>query len=76
MCQRRHCRSHKKICDAIFHLRNQQKKEFVKMGQYQVNLTLKEYKTLIGSTGKQNLVKLSVNDKPVDILRDTGTNKE
>ena len=46
------------------------------MGQYQVNLTLKEQKTLIGSTGKQNLVKLSVNDKPVDILRDTGANKE
>ena len=75
MCQRRHCRSHK-ICDAIFHMPNQQKKEFVKMGQYQVNFTLKEQKTLIGSTGKQNLVKLSVNDKPVDILRDTGANKE
>ena len=44
------------------------------MGQYQANLTPKEQKTLIGLTGKQNVVKLYVNDKPVDILWDTGAN--
>ena len=74
MCQRRHYRSHQKICDAIFHLSNQQKKEVVKRGQYQANLTPKEQKTLIGLIGKQNVVKLYMNDKPVDILWDTGAN--
>ena len=39
ICQRRHYQVHKKICDAIFHLSNQQKKEVVKMGQCQANLT-------------------------------------
>ena len=72
MCPRRHYRSHQKICDAIFHLSNQQKKEVVKMGQYQASLTPKEQKTLIGLIGKQNVVKLYMNDKPVDILWDTG----
>ena len=52
MCQRRHYRILKKICEAIFHLSNQQKKEDVKMGQYQANLTPKEQKTLIGLIGK------------------------
>ena len=75
MCQRRHYQCHKKIWDAIFHLSNQQKKEVVKMGQYQANLTPKEQKTLIGLIGKQNVVKLYMKDKPVDILWDTGANK-
>ena len=74
MCQRRHYRSHKKICDAIFHLSNRQKKEVVKRGQYQANLTPREQKTLIGLIGKQNVVKLYRNDKPVDILWVTGAN--
>ena len=64
MCQRRHYRSHKKIFDAIFHLFNQQKKEVVKRGQCQANS---------GLIGKQNVVKLYINDKPVDIIWDTGT---
>ena len=51
-----------------------QKKEVVKMGQYQANLTPKEQKTLIGLIGKQNIVKLYMNDKPVDKLCDTGAN--
>ena len=72
MCQRRYYQSHKKICDAILHLSNQQKKEVVKMGQSQANFTPKEQKTLIGLIGKQNVVKLYMNDKPVDILWDTG----
>ena len=38
------------------------------MGQYQANLTPKEQKTLIGLIGKQNVGKLYMNDKPVDIL--------
>ena len=74
MCQRRHYRSYQKICDAIFHLSNQQKKEVVKRGQYQANLIPKEQKTLIGLIRKQNVVKLYMNDKPVEILWDTGTN--
>ena len=74
ICQRRHYRSHQKICDAIFHLPNQQKKEVVKRGKYQANLTPKEQKTLIGLIGKQNVVKLYMNDKPVDILWVTGAN--
>ena len=74
VCQRRHYQSHKKICDTIFHLSNQKKKKVVKMSQYQANLTPKEQKTLIGLIGKQNVVKLYMNDKPVDILRDTGAN--
>ena len=32
--QKRHYRRYQKICDAIFHFSNQQKKEVVKMGQY------------------------------------------
>ena len=44
------------------------------MGQSQANLTPKEQKTLIGLIGKQNVVKLYMNDKPVDILWDTGAN--
>ena len=64
MCQRRHYRSHKKIFDAILHLFNQQKKEVVKRGQCQANSSL---------IGKQNVVKLYINDKPVDIIWDTGT---
>ena len=32
MCQKRHFKSHQKICDVIFHLFNQQKKEVLKMG--------------------------------------------
>ena len=68
MCQRKHYRSYKKICDVIFYLSNQQKKEVAKMGQYQANLTPKEQKTLIGLIGKQNVGKLYMNDKPVDIL--------
>ena len=74
MCQKRHYRSHQKICDAIFHLSNQQKKVVVKMDQYQANLTPKEQKTLIGLLGKQKVVKLYMNDKPVDTLWDTGAN--
>ena len=74
MFQSRHYRSHQKICDAIFHLSNQQNKKVVKRGQYQANLTPKEQKTLIGLIGKQNVVKLYMNDKPVDILWDTGAN--
>ena len=74
MCQRRHYRSHQKICDAIFHLSNQQKKEVVKRGQYQANLTPKEQKTLISLIGKQNVVKAYMNDKPVDVSWDTGVN--
>ena len=74
MCQRRHYRSHKKICDAIFLLSNKQRKEVLKRGQYQANLTPKEQKTLIGLIEKQNFVKLYMNDKPVDTLWDTGAN--
>ena len=74
MWQRRQYRSHKKTCDTIFHLSNQQKKEVVKKGQYQANLTPKEQKTLIGLTGKQNVVKSYMNDKPVSTLWDTGAN--
>ena len=74
MCQRRHYRSHKKICDAIYLLSNKQRKEVLKRGQYQANLTPKEQKTLIGLTGKQNVVKSYMNDKPVSILWDTGAN--
>ena len=74
MCQRRHYRSHKKICDAIYLLSNKQRKEVLKRGQYQANLTPKEQKTLIGLIEKQNFVKLYMNDKPVDTLWDTGAN--
>ena len=49
-------------------------KKVVKMGQYRANLSPKEQKTLIGLIGKQNIVKLNMNDKPVDILWDTGDN--
>ena len=70
ICQRRHYKSHHKTCDAIFHLPNQQKKEVVKRGKYQANLTPKEQKTLIGLIGKQNVVKLYMND----ILWVTGAN--
>ena len=73
-CQRRHYRSHQKISNAISHLSNQQKKEIVKRGQYQVNLIPTEQKTLIDLIGKQNVVKLYMDDKPVDILWDTGAN--
>ena len=44
------------------------------MGQYQANLAPKEQKTLIDLIGKQNIVKLYINDKPVDILWHTGAN--
>ena len=44
------------------------------MGQYQANLAPKEQKTLIGLIRKQNIVKLYINDKPVDILWHTGAN--
>ena len=37
-------------------------------------MTPKEQKNLTGLTGKQNVVKLYMNDKPVDILWDTGAN--
>ena len=74
MCQRRHYKSHKKICDAVFLLSNKQEKKVLKRGQYQANLTPTEQKTLIGLIGKQNVVKLYTNDKPVDILWDTGAN--
>ena len=73
-CQRRYYRSHQKISNAILHLSNQQKKEIVKRGQYQANLIPKEQKTLIDLIGKQNVVKLYMDDKPVDILWDTGAN--
>ena len=73
MCQRRHYRNHKKICDAIFHQSNRQKKEVVKRGQYQANLMPREQQTLIGLIGKQN-VKLFRNGKPVDILWVTRAN--
>ena len=74
MCQRKHYRSYKKNYDVIFYLSNQQKKEFAKMGQYPANLTPKEQKTLIGLIGKQNVGKLHMNDKPVDILQGAGAN--
>ena len=44
----------------------------MKRGQYQANLISKQQKTLIGLIGKQNVVKLYVNDKCADILWDTG----
>ena len=44
------------------------------MGQYQANLAPKEQKTLIGLIRKQNIVKLYINDRPVDILWHTGAN--
>ena len=72
ICQRRYYRSHKKICDEIFLLSDKRKKEVLKRGQYQANLIPKEQKTLIGLIGKQSVVKLYMNDKPVDILWDTG----
>ena len=50
------------------------KKEAVKIGQYQANVTPKEQKALIGLKGKQNVVKLYMNDKPVDVLWDIGAN--
>ena len=74
VCQRRRYRSHQKICDLIFYLSNQQKKEVVKRGQYQGNLKPEEQKTLIGLIGKQNIVKLYMNDKPVDVFWDNGAN--
>ena len=74
MCQRRHYKSHKKICDAVFLLSNKQEKKVLKRGQYQANLTPTEQKTLIGLIEKQNVVKLYTNDKPVDILWDIGAN--
>ena len=55
-------------------LPNQQKKEVVKMGQYLASLRPKVQRTLIGSTRKQNVVKLYINDKPADILWGTGAN--
>ena len=69
MCQKRHYNSHKKICDSVLLLSNKKKKEVLKRGQYQANLTPTEQKTLIGLIiGKQNVVKLYMNVKPVDIL--------
>ena len=75
MCQKRHYKSHKKICDSVLLLSNKKKKEVLKRGQYQANLTPTEQKTLIGLIiGKQNVVKLYMNVKPVDILWDTEAN--
>ena len=44
------------------------------MRQYQANMIPKEQKILLGLIGKQNVVKLYMNDTPVDILWDTGAN--
>ena len=50
------------------------KEEVVKISQYQANLTPKEQKALLGLKGKQNVAKLYMNDKAVDILWDIGAN--
>ena len=50
------------------------KEEVVKIGQYQANFTPKEQKALLGLKGKQNVAKLYMNDKAVDILWDIGAN--
>ena len=44
------------------------------MGQYQDNLALKVQKILLGSAGRQNVLKLYMKDKPVDILWNTMAN--
>lgn len=58
----------------MFHLFNQQEEESKKMDQYQDNSAPEVQKILLGSAGRQNVLKLYMNDKPVDILWGTVAN--
>ena len=76
--QKNHWKDHQQICDAIFSLSSQQKKEMGRKGQYQAHLIPKEKKKLVSLIGKQTIVKVFMsnmcNDKYVNILWDTGAN--